>query len=108
MKGCIIKNDEISIKDICNIIGIGSYPNAWAVECDVIGLLLGGGIITFIAYYVALFKNFRIRASQYKGAILMIFLGGITYHYHSISYVIFIIMMASYERDRKTNSCAFT
>ena len=21
MKGCIIKNDEISIKDICNIIG---------------------------------------------------------------------------------------
>lgn len=95
-------------QDICNIIGIGSYPNAWAVECDVIGLLLGGGIITFIAYYVALFKNFRIRASQYKGAILMIFLGGITYHYHSISYVIFIIMMASYERDRKTNSCAFT
>ena len=22
MKGCIIKNDEISIKDICNIIGL--------------------------------------------------------------------------------------
>ena len=37
--------------DICSIIGIGPYSSAWAVECDVIGLLLCGGIITFLEYY---------------------------------------------------------
>ena len=78
--------------DICQIIGIGMYPTAWAVECDVIGLLLGGGIVTFLAYYATLI---RTRKSIYSDAILMIFLGGITYHYHSISYVILIILMAS-------------
>ena len=78
--------------DICQIIGIGSYPTAWAVECDVIGLLLGGGIVTFLAYYISLINA---RKSIYQDAILVIFLGGITYHYHSISYVILTIMMAS-------------
>lgn len=93
--------------DICQIIGIESYSTAWAVECDVIGLLLGGGIITFLAYYISLIKT---RNSMYRDAILVIFLGGITYHYHSISYVILIIMMAylasnDSECDRRASSC---
>lgn len=78
--------------DICQIMGIGTYPSAWAVECDVIGLLIGGGIVTFLAYYATLI---RTRKSIYGDAILIIFLGGITYHYHSISYVVLIILMAS-------------
>ena len=87
--------------DICQIIGIESYSTAWAVECDVIGLLLGGGIVTFFAYYITLINT---RKSIYKDAILVIFFGGITYHYHSISYVILIIMMASLvSKDTKSN-----
>ena len=78
--------------DICNIIGIQSYLNAWAVECDVIGLLLGGGIIAFITYYGCLHRNYN---SKFRDAILIIFFGGITYHYHSISYVIFVLMISS-------------
>lgn len=81
--------------DICNIIGIGAYSSAWAVECDVIGLLLGGGICTFLAYYIEMFKNLK---TKYRDAIIVLLIGGITYHYHSISYVIFLMMMASLSR----------
>ena len=81
--------------DICNIIGIGTYSSAWAVECDVIGLLLGGGICTFLAYYIEMLKNLK---TKYRDAIIVLLIGGITYHYHSISYVIFLIMMASLSR----------
>ena len=82
-------------RDICNIIGIGTYSSAWAVECDVIGLLLGGGICTFLAYYIEMFKNIK---TKYRDAIIVLLIGGVTYHYHSISYVIFLMMMASLSR----------
>lgn len=82
-------------QDICNIIGIGTYSSAWAVECDVIGLLLGGGICTFLAYYIEMLKNVK---TKYGDAIIVLLIGGITYHYHSISYVIFLMMMASLSR----------
>lgn len=81
--------------DICNIIGIGTYSSAWAVECDVIGLLLGGGICTFFAYYIEMIKNVK---TKYGDAIIVLLIGGITYHYHSISYVVFLMMMASLSR----------
>lgn len=81
--------------DICNIIGIGTYSSAWAIECDVIGLLLGGGICTFLAYYTEMFKNVK---TKYGDAIIVLLIGGITYHYHSISYVVFLMMMASLSR----------
>ena len=74
--------------------GFQGYTSAWAVECDVIGLLLGGGITTFVAYYFnmfALIKNSNILSS----AILVILFGGVTYHYHSVSYVLFIILFSS-------------
>lgn len=86
--------------DICNIIGIGSYSSAWAVECDVIGLLLGGGICTFLSYYIEMFKNIK---TKYGDAIIVLLIGGITYHYHSISYVIFLMMIASLSRLKKAN-----
>lgn len=79
-------------QDICNIIGIQQYSGAWAVECDIIGLLLGGGICTLLAYYYELSNCLK---TKFGGAIIMLLLGGITYHYHSISYVIFLVMMAS-------------
>lgn len=82
-------------RDICNIIGIGTYSSAWAVECDVIGLLLGGGICTFLCYYIEMFKNIK---TKYGDAIIVLLIGGITYHYHSISYVVFLMMMASLSR----------
>lgn len=77
-------------QDICRIIGIQQYSNAWAVECDVIGLLLGGGVCTFLAYYYEVVKCMR---KKFEDAMIIIIFGGITYHYHSISYVIFLLMM---------------
>lgn len=68
----------------CN--GIGTYSSAWTAECDVIGLLLGGGICTFLAYYIEMLKNVK---TKYGDAIIVLLIGGITYHYHSISYVVF-------------------
>lgn len=77
----------------CN--GIGTYSSAWTAECDVIGLLLGGGICTFLAYYIEMLKNVK---TKYGDAIIVLLIGGITYHYHSISYVVFLMMMASLSR----------
>ena len=34
-------------------------------------------------------------------AMIIIIFGGITYHYHSISYVIFLLMMASLSKVKK-------
>lgn len=36
-----------------------------------------------------------------KDAMIIIIFGGITYHYHSISYVIFLLMMASLSKVKK-------
>lgn len=77
----------------CN--GIGTYSSAWTAECDVIGLLLGGGICTFLAYYIEMLKNVK---TKYGDAIIVLLIGGITYHYYSISYVVFLMMMASLSR----------
>ncbi len=77
----------------CN--GIETYSSAWTAECDVIGLLLGGGICTFLAYYIEMLKNVK---TKYGDAIIVLLIGGITYHYHSISYVVFLMMMASLSR----------
>lgn len=85
-------------QDICRIIGIQQYSNAWAVECDVIGLLLGGGVCTFLAYYYEVVKCMK---TKFKDAMIIIIFGGITYHYHSISYVIFLLMMASLSKVKK-------
>ena len=77
----------------CN--GIETYSSAWTAECDVIGLLLGGGICTFLAYYIEMLKNVK---TKYGDAIIVLLIGGIAYHYHSISYVVFLMMMASLSR----------
>lgn len=74
---------------------IGTYSSAWTAECDVIGLLLGGGICTFLTYYIEMLKNVK---TKYGDAIIVLVIGGITYHYHSISYVVFLMMMASLSR----------
>lgn len=85
-------------QDICRIIGIQQYSSAWAVECDVIGLLLGGGVCTFWTYYYEVVKCMK---TKFKDAMIIIIFGGITYHYHSISYVIFLLMMASLSKVKK-------
>lgn len=85
-------------QDICRIIGIQQYSSAWAVECDVIGLLLGGGVCTLLAYYYEVVKCMK---TKFKDAMIIIIFGGITYHYHSISYVIFLLMMASLSKVKK-------
>lgn len=77
-------------------VGIREHFNsAWAVECDFIGLLLGGGLLTFYCYYAALFKVLRDKLNIYREVIFILLLGGLAYHYHSISYVVFILMCAS-------------
>lgn len=81
---------------IARIIGVYGYNGpAWAVECDVIGLLLGGGIITFILYYATMYRLTKVNANHMKDAIFILLFGGLTYHYHSISYVVFVIMIAA-------------
>ncbi|MBP3255298.1 MAG: hypothetical protein J6M60_02260 [Clostridia bacterium] len=74
--------------------GTMNYTSAWAVESDVIGLLLGGGIITTLLYYI---MNLRLikRNNIFSNTIIIILFGGITYHFHSISYIILIFIFAS-------------
>lgn len=81
--------------------GYQAYTSAWAVECDVIGLLLGGGITTFIAYYSNIFKLIKDN-NMLSSSILVILLGGITYHYHSVSYILFVILFSSLSMSKKT------
>ena len=91
---------------VASIVGIyESFNNAWAVECDVIGLLLGGGLLTFLMYYLLCFSIFNNKSNQFRDVIFIILVGGITYHYHSISYVIFILMFAALEVRKNTKNC---
>lgn len=83
---------------------VGIYENfgsAWAVECDVIGLLLGGGLLALMFYYFTAIQTIRDQSNLFRDAVFIILVGGLTYHYHSISYVVFILMFAAIER---TNS----
>lgn len=82
--------------------GYQAYTSAWAVECDVIGLLLGGGITTFLAYYFNIFKLIKDN-NVLSPSILVILFGGITYHYHSVSYILFIILFGSLSMSKRTS-----
>ena len=82
--------------------GYQAYTSAWAVECDVIGLLLGGGITTFLAYYSNIFKLTKDN-NVLSPSILVILFGGITYHYHSVSYILFIILFSSLSMSKRTS-----
>ena len=75
-----------------------NFRSAWAVECDAIGLLLGGGLLTFLFYYFAVFQTLGNRHNLYKDAVFIILIGGLSYHYHSISYVVFVLLFAALER----------
>ena len=83
--------------DICGIVGIGNNSEAWAVECDVIGILLGGGIIALVLYYLALFS---MNKSVFNEACFIILIGGLVYHFHSISYIIITIILAQIDSCR--------
>lgn len=77
-----------------SLLGIReAFTGAWAVECDVIGLLLGGGILTFGSYYMMGIRGIKSR-QVLSDAMLIILIGGISYHYHSISYVIFVFLIS--------------
>lgn len=83
-------------ENIKSIVGIReNFSAAWNVECDVVGLLLGGGILVFVLYYTNVIKIIKFKDNPYRDAILVILLGGITYHYHTISYVMFVFMFAN-------------
>lgn len=82
--------------DIASSLGIipSSYTSTWAVECDVIGLLLGGGIITALLYYYTLGSIYVDKRNPFRQAIAAIAIAGVMYHFHSISYVIYVIVFA--------------
>ena len=81
--------------DILNKMGgTVDYKSAWAVESDVIGLLLGGGIVTTLIYYLMGYKLIK-NNNIFTNAIIIILFGGVTYHFHSISYIILIFIFAS-------------
>lgn len=74
--------------------GTQLYETAWALECDTMGLLLGGGIITTLIYYCMLYSLIRNK-NEFSNTIFIIFVGGITYHFHSISYIIIIFLLST-------------
>lgn len=84
-----------------------NLTQAWTVECDVIGLLLGGGIVAFVLYYWLVYVLMKKR-NEFSGAIFMILIGGITYHYHSISFILlfFLIAAINLSTEKRDNGVA--
>lgn len=64
------------------------------VECDPIGLLLGGGILTLIMYYKSLMKTF-FSGFQYRQFALMLLFAGVTYTFHANSYILWILCVSN-------------
>ena len=86
---------------VASVVGIfENFGSAWAVECDAIGLFLGGGLLAFLFYYFTVFQILRNRYNLYRDAVFIILVGGLTYHYHSISYVVFILLFAALEKNK--------
>ncbi len=86
--------------------GTQDYTVAWAVECDVIGLLLGGGITTTICYYWMMFELTTDKKNPFNEVVWMILIAGVTYHFHSISYIIYVLIFAylsKYKKDKENN-----
>ena len=70
------------------------WRSSWAIECDVIGVLLGGGIVTFLSYYWMLFRNF-IYNQKFRYAIFVIAIGGLMYNFCTTSYIILVFIAAA-------------
>lgn len=86
---------------VTRIIGITEHFNsAWAVECDPIGILLGGGIFALIFYYLSINKCIKDKSNILRDAIIVLLIGGLTYHYHSISYFLILLLIASLYSDK--------
>ena len=94
---------------IATVVGIHEeFTSAWAVECDVIGLLLGGGLLVFLFYYITVLQIIRNKDNLFRDAVFVILVGGFTYHYHSISYVVFIEIFAAIETSYRVKDSFIT
>lgn len=87
--GSLMQNDEI----IASKLRL-NYNFTWSLECDVMELLLGYGIIGFSLYYFNIFRLLNIE-KQYKDIFWIILFDGIMYGISSATIVSLIFMVFS-------------
>ncbi|KAA8665385.1 hypothetical protein F3O63_17165 [Clostridium sp. HV4-5-A1G] len=87
-------NEDIALRT--NVFASNDYYTAWNIECDVITLLLGHGIIGCFLYYFACYECIR-KCKSFKLAVIVVIIGGFTYQFYSLTMInlMFIFMEAN-------------
>lgn len=91
-------NKDIAIST--NVFLMSDYYKAWNIECDVITLLLGHGIIGSVLYYFSCYECIK-KCKYLKFAVFAVLIGGVTYHFYSLTIInlMFILIEANLGRN---------
>ena len=90
-------------KDIADELHISSNKNmafkAWTVESDNIAILLGHGLIGLLFYWMSLYSAIK-RNKDLKYIFISIMVGGIMYHFYSITLINIILIFSTIGEDK--------
>lgn len=73
----------------------GAYTTSWCPESDVVGMILGLGILGFLTYYYILFRNIKNEKNKdIRNLLICAVVGGVFYIYYG-TWVFALVIMSS-------------